>query len=132
IRDDLWLKLWGNLAFNPLSVLSGASLGEMGADPDLCARARRLMAEGERVARASGARLSVDLERRLQWAIQVGDHRTSMLQDFEAGRALETGSIVAAVSELGRRAGVATPELDAILAEVEAKVAERDRRAGRA
>ena len=127
LRDDIWLKLWGNLAFNPLSVVSGATLGEIGADPHLRGRASRLMEEGRDVAEALGIRLRVDLAKRLQWAVDVGDHRTSMLQDFEAGRPLELAGVVAAVADIGSRVGVATPTIDAVLAEVRSLVERRDR-----
>ncbi len=116
IRDDIWLKLWGNLSFNPLSALTGATLEQMAADPGVHAVAAAMMTEGKAVGEALDVRFSVDVETRIGWAADVGAHKTSMLQDLELGRAMEIDALVAAVAELGDIAGVETPMVDAVLA----------------
>lgn len=114
IRSELWIKLWGNLSFNPLSALTHATLEDIARFPPTRELARRLMAEGQAVAEALGVRFKVSLEQRLAGAEAVGAHKTSMLQDVEAGRALELDALVGAVIELGQIAGVPTPTLEAI------------------
>lgn len=116
IRDDIWLKLWGNVSFNPVSALTGATLGEMTSDPATRAVIRRMMLEAEAVARTLGVEFPVDVDTRIGWAGDVGDHKTSMLQDLEKGRPLEIDALVASVSELGRITSVPTPTIDAVLA----------------
>jgi 2-dehydropantoate 2-reductase len=123
IRDDIWLKLWGNVAFNPVSVLTGATLEQMGADDAVRAVVRALMLEARGVAGQLGVRLVVDVDTRLQWSVDVGAHKTSMLQDLERGRPMEIDAIVGAVSELGRLVGVSTPLLDAVVALVRLRAA---------
>ncbi len=120
IRGEVWLKAVGSAAFNPLSALTGLTLAGICARPDTRARAMTLMQEAQAVAAALGVTLRVPLEKRLEGAAAVGHHRTSMLQDLEAGRPLELDALVFAVVELGRLAGVATPELERIYAEVSA------------
>lgn len=116
IRDDIWVKLWGNLAFNPISALTHATMRQIGTDPGVAALVRRMMAEGQAVGEALGARFRISLDRRLQAAIDVGEHRTSMLQDLERGRPMEIDALVTAVAELGDRVGVDTPAIDMVLA----------------
>lgn len=116
IRDEIWIKLWGNVAFNPISALTGATLEEIGRDPAVRAVARAAMLEAQAVAEALGIRFPIDVERRLDGAQAVGAHKTSMLQDLEMGRPMEIDALVAAVAEMGRLVGVATPTIDAILA----------------
>tara|TARA_R110002073_G_scaffold36992_2_gene107499 strand:- start:661 stop:1635 length:975 start_codon:yes stop_codon:yes gene_type:complete len=125
IRDEIWIKLWGNLCFNPISALTHATLQQMGSDPAVRALIVLLMQEGQAVGEALGARFKVPLERRLQGATDVGAHKTSMLQDLERGRPMEIDALVTAVAELGDIVGVETPMLDAVLALVKlrAKVA---------
>ncbi len=120
IRGEVWLKAVGSAAFNPLSALTGLTLAEICGRPDTRARAMALMQEAQAVAAAVGVTLRVPLEKRLEGAAAVGHHRTSMLQDLEAGRPLELDALVLAVVEVGRLAGVATPELERIYAEVRA------------
>jgi 2-dehydropantoate 2-reductase len=120
IRGEVWLKAVGAAAFNPLSALTGLTLAEICGRPDTRARAMALMQEAQAVAAALGVTLRVPLEKRLEGAAAVGHHRTSMLQDLEAGRPLELDALVLAVVELGRLAGVATPELGRVYAEVRA------------
>jgi len=118
IRNDLWLKLIGNLAFNPLSVLTGYTLEELCRDPDTRALARKMMDEGCAVGAALGARIALDVEQRIEGAAAVGAHKTSMLQDFESGEPLELDPIVGAVRELGRLCGCPTPAIDSVHAQV--------------
>jgi 2-dehydropantoate 2-reductase len=115
IRSEIWLKLWGNCCFNPLSALTRATLDIVASHPDTYPLAKAMMQEAEIVARTLGATFRVDLERRIAGAAKVGAHRTSMLQDLEAGRAMEIDALVGAVQELGRIVGVATPTIDIVL-----------------
>ncbi len=122
IRDDIWLKLWGNVAFNPVSVLTGATLGEMGAHAPTRKVLRSMMEEAAAVATRLGARFAVDVEKRIDWGADVGAHKTSMLQDFERGRPLELGAVVGVVSELGRMVEAPTPMIDAVHALVQLRM----------
>ena len=116
IRSELWIKLWGNLSFNPISALTHATLEDICRFAPTRELARRMMAEGQAVAEALGVRFKITLEQRLAGAEAVGAHKTSMLQDVEAGRALELEALVGAVVELGQIAGVATPTIEAVYA----------------
>ena len=118
IRSELWIKLWGNLSFNPISALTHATLEDITRFAPTRELARRMMAEGQAVAEALGVRFKITLEQRLAGAEAVGAHKTSMLQDVEAGRALELEALVGAVIELGQIAGVATPTIEAVYAAV--------------
>jgi 2-dehydropantoate 2-reductase len=122
IRDDIWLKLLGNATFNPVSVLTGATLEQLGRDTDIRAIIYEMMNEAWEVASRLGVKFSMDIERRINAAIDVGAHKTSMLQDFENGRPLEIDALVGAVSELGRLIDVPTPTIDEILALVRLKI----------
>ncbi|MEM7428814.1 MAG: 2-dehydropantoate 2-reductase [Pseudomonadota bacterium] len=115
IRNDIWLKLWGNLCFNPISTLTRATLDVVATDPGTRALARAMMVEAETVGRRIGVHFRVDVERRINGAAKVGAHRTSMLQDFEKGRAIELDALLAAVVEMGRLVDVETPNMDAVL-----------------
>ena len=119
IRSEMWLKLWGNLCFNPLSALTRATLDVVATDPATRALARAMMMEAHEIATRLGAHFRVDLERRIDGAARVGAHRTSMLQDLEAGRPMEIDALVTAVQEMGRITGVETPFIDAVLALVQ-------------
>jgi 2-dehydropantoate 2-reductase len=121
IRNEIWIKLWGSATFNPLSVLTGATLDVIGSDPGTRAICRAVMGEIQAVAEVLGVRFGIPIERRLAGAAAIGAHRTSMLQDLERGRALEIDAVVGSVQELGRRIGVATPQLDVLLALVRQK-----------
>jgi len=116
IRSELWIKLWGNLSFNPISALTHGTLQDIARFAPTRELARRMMAEGQAVAEALGVRFKITLEQRLAGAEAVGAHKTSMLQDVEAGRALELEALVGAVIELGTIVGVPTPTIDAIYA----------------
>jgi len=125
IRDDIWFKLLGNATFNPVSVLTRATLEQMGRDPDVRGVIRLMMTEAVAVATALGVSFTMDIEKRIDAAVEVGAHRTSMLQDFEQGRPLELDALVASVTEMGRLVGVPTPTLDQVLALVRLAVAAR-------
>jgi len=126
IRDEIWVKLWGNLAFNPISALTGGTLEQICADPGTRALARAMMIEGQAVAEALGVTFAIDVDRRIDGAAAVGAHKTSMLQDLELGRPMEIDALVTAVSELGRLTGQPTPTINHVLA----LVAQRGRLAG--
>jgi len=116
IRNDIWLKLWGNLCFNPISALTHATLDVVATDPGTRMVARQMMQEAETLARKIGADFRVDIERRIDGAASVGAHRTSMLQDLEKGRAIELDALLSVVQEMGRLVGLATPTIDVVLA----------------
>ena len=100
IRDDIWVKLMGNAVFNPLSVLTGATLAAMCRHRQTRELVAKMMGEALDIARAVGARPSVSIERRLAGAERVGEHKTSTLQDYEAGKPLEFAALIDAVIEL--------------------------------
>jgi len=125
LREQIWLKLVGNAAFNPASVLTGATLGELGEVPQMLALMRDVLAEGARVAEALGVLMTVSLDRRLEAGIAVGDHKTSMLMDYEAGKPLELDCMTGAIIEIARRLGVEVPRLETLDAAV--RMADRKR-----
>ncbi|MBV8092314.1 MAG: 2-dehydropantoate 2-reductase [Acetobacteraceae bacterium] len=126
IRDEIWVKLWGNMAFNPLSALTLATLDRITGQPDLRAVCRAMMLEGRAVAEALGVRFAIDVEKRIEGAAEVGEHKTSMLQDLERRRPMEIDALLGAVVELGLLTGVPMPISEAVLA----LVRERARQAG--
>ena len=115
IRNDIWLKLWGNLCFNPISALTRATLDVVATEPGTRALARGMMLEAEKIGRRIGVHFRVDVDRRINGAARVGAHKTSMLQDLERGRALEIDALLTSVQELGRLTEVETPFIDAVL-----------------
>jgi 2-dehydropantoate 2-reductase len=114
IRSEIWVKLWGNLSFNPISALTHATLEDICRFPPTRGLAARMMSEAQAVAEALGVRFKITLEQRIAGAEAVGAHKTSMLQDVEHGRALELEALVGSVVELGRITGVPTPTIEAI------------------
>ena len=116
IRSEIWLKLWGNLTFNPISALTQATLVDICQFLPSRALAADMMTEARTIANKLGIEFRVSLERRIAGAEAVGKHKTSMLQDVEAGRALEIEALVAAVIELGRLTQTPTPHIDAVYA----------------
>jgi 2-dehydropantoate 2-reductase len=114
LRDQIWLKLIGNVAFNAASALTGATLGELGSRPEMVGVLRAVLEECAQVAEALGVTLPVTVERRLEAGFAVGDHKTSMLQDLEAGRRLEIGCLSGAVVELADRLAIAVPTTRAL------------------
>jgi 2-dehydropantoate 2-reductase len=118
IRRELWVKLWGNLAFNPISALTGATLEQICQYPLTRKLARQMMEEAQAIAEKLDVQMGITLEQRIEGAQKVGAHKTSMLQDVEAGRSTEVDAIVGAVAELGRLTQVPTPHIDAVYASV--------------
>ena len=115
-RHEIWVKLLGNVAFNPISALTGGTLEELVRNPDTCALVRELMVETEQVAGRLGIELPISIDQRIAGAAKVGAHKTSMLQDLEAGRPMEIEAVVGAVVELGERLGVPMPSTRAVYA----------------
>ncbi len=126
IRQEIWVKLMGNIAFNPISALTGATLVRIARHPEASQLVRAIMAETEAAAHKLGIEMPVTIEQRIAGAEKVGEHKTSMLQDLEAGRTLELDAIVGAALELGERLGVAMPHTRAVYAS--AKLLEQQRR----
>jgi 2-dehydropantoate 2-reductase len=115
-RHEIWVKLLGNVAFNPISALTGATLEELARHPDVSRLVRELMAETEAVAGKLGIEVPISIDQRMAGAEKVGAHKTSMLQDLEAGRPMELEAVVGAVVELGERLGVPMPSTRAVYA----------------
>jgi 2-dehydropantoate 2-reductase len=118
VRAEIWTKLWGNLSFNPISALTHATLVDICEFAPTRALAANMMREAQAIGEALGVRFRISLEQRIAGAESVGAHKTSMLQDIEAGRAIEADALLGSVIELGVLVGVATPRLDAIYAAV--------------
>lgn len=127
IRDEMWVKLWGNMAFNPISALTAATLDAITGDPGTRAVARAMMLEGQAVAEALGVRFAIDVDKRIEGAAEVGRHRTSMLQDLELGRPLEIEALLGAVVEMAGWVGADAPISRAVLALVRQRAAARPR-----
>ena len=118
IRSEIWLKLWGNLTFNPISALTHSTLVDICQYPLTRELARKMMKEAEEIAAKLGVAFRVDIDRRIAGAEKVGKHKTSMLQDIEAGRDPEIDALVGAVIELGNTVGVPAPHIEAVYAMV--------------
>ncbi len=116
IRNEIWVKILGNVAFNPISALTRATLAEMVRDTEVAALVRNVMTETEAVASKLGFQLPVSIDQRIAGAEKVGEHKTSMLQDLESGRPMELEAIVGAVVELGERLGVPMPHTATVYA----------------
>ncbi|MDH3639479.1 MAG: 2-dehydropantoate 2-reductase, partial [Gammaproteobacteria bacterium] len=116
IRSEIWLKLWGNLTFNPISALTHATLEDLCRFPLTRQLATAMMTEAQTIGEKLGATFRVSLERRIEGAENVGKHKTSMLQDVEVGKALEIDGMLGAVIELGELTNTATPALSAVYA----------------
>ena len=119
IRNEIWLKLWGNLCFNPISALTRATLDVVATEPGTRSLAREMMIEAQRIAVRLGVHFRVDVERRINGAAKVGAHRTSMLQDLERGRQLEIDALLTVVQEMGRMVEMETPHIDSVLSLVQ-------------
>lgn len=115
-RHEIWVKLLGNVAFNPISALTGGTLEELARHPETSKVVREIMTETEAVAGRLGIEMPISIEQRMAGAEKVGAHKTSMLQDLEAGRPLELEAVVGAVVELGDRLGVPMPATRAVYA----------------
>jgi 2-dehydropantoate 2-reductase len=114
LRSNVWIKAWGNLAFNPISALTGATLREICRDEAARAVAEKMMLEAAAIAERLGLRLRLSVSQRIEGAEKVGDHKTSMLQDVEAGRALEVEALVGAFAELGTLTDTPTPTIEVV------------------
>ena len=115
LRDEIWVKLWGNLSFNPISALTHATLDVLCTDEGTRVVARNMMVEAQEIAERLGVKFPIDVDRRIAGGAAVGAHRTSMLQDLDQKRPMEIDALVASVQELGRVTDVATPTIDTVL-----------------
>ncbi|BAV50634.1 2-dehydropantoate 2-reductase [Mesorhizobium sp. 113-1-2] len=125
IRSEIWVKLWGNLSFNPISALTGSTLAAIVADEGTRTLARTMMLEAQAIGESLGVRFPIGVDRRIKGAGDVGEHKTSMLQDLERGRPMEIDALVSAVQELGRLTGKPTPAIDTVSALVKRLAVER-------
>ena len=116
IRSEIWLKLWGNMSFNPISALTHATLVDICQEPATRELAADMMREAQAVAEKLGVTFRVSLEKRIEGAAKVGKHKTSTLQDVEAGRPVEVDALIGSVIELGELTGTATPATRAVYA----------------
>ncbi len=116
IRDELWVKLWGNLSFNPISALTLETLDVVATDDGTRSVSRAMMLEAQKIGEKLGVRFPIDVDKRIDGAAAVGAHRTSMLQDLERGRPMEIDALVTAVQEMGHLVDVPTPTIDVVLA----------------
>ena len=121
IRNDIWVKLWGNLSFNPLSALTGATLEQLCAENEIRVVAKTMMLEAQVIGEALSVTFPIDVDRRIEGASKVGAHKTSMLVDLETGRPMEIDALVTAVQELGKITETPTPVIDIVLALVRQK-----------
>jgi 2-dehydropantoate 2-reductase len=121
IRDELWVKLWGNMAFNPISALTTATLDVLIADDGQRGIARAMMLEGQAVAEKLGIRFAIDVDKRIAGGAEVGAHKTSMLQDLERGRPMEIDALLGSVVELAELVDVPVPSCRTVLALVRAR-----------
>jgi 2-dehydropantoate 2-reductase len=115
LRDEIWVKLWGNLSFNPISALTHATLDVLCTDEGTRPIARAMMLEAQEIAEKLGVKFPIDVERRIDGGAAVGAHRTSMLQDLDQGRPMEIDALVASVQELGKITKTPTPIIDTVL-----------------
>ena len=115
IRNDIWIKLWGNLCFNPISALTHATLDTIATDPGTRGVARAMMLEAQAIGEQLGVRFGVDVDKRIDGAAAVGAHKTSMLQDLERGRPMEVDALLTVVRELGEMVGIDTPTINTVL-----------------
>ena len=116
LRDEIWVKLWGNLSFNPISALTHATLDVLCTDEGTRPVARNMMLEAQAIAEKLGVKFPIDVDRRIDGGAAVGAHRTSMLQDLEQGRPMEIDALLGSVQELGRVTDTPTPIIDTVLA----------------
>lgn len=119
IRDEIWVKLWGNLSFNPISALTGGTLEQLAYDPAIRDVITTMMVEAQAIGEALGVKFKVGADKRIDGAGKVGAHRTSMLQDLDAGRSMEIDALVTVVQEFGRLTNLPCPTIDTVLALVQ-------------
>lgn len=123
IRNDIWVKLWGNLSFNPISAITGATLDRICQDPGTHALVKTMMLEAQAIGETLGVDFPIDVDKRIEGAAAVGAHKTSMLVDLETGRPMEIDALVTSVQELGSITGHKTPAIDAVAALVKQRAA---------
>jgi len=116
IRTEIWVKILGNVAFNPISALTRATLAQMAGDPEVRGVVREIMREVEAVAAKLGIEMPISIDQRIAGAEKIGEHKTSMLQDLEAGRSMELEAVVGAAVELGERVGIPMPHTQTVYA----------------
>ena len=116
IRDEIWVKLWGNLSFNPVSALTGGTIRQIIEDPGAVTIIRAMMLEAKLIGESFGVTFKIDLDKRIAGALEVGDHKTSMLQDLERGRIMEVDALLGVVQELGGLSKIQSPVIDTVLA----------------
>ncbi|WP_170477397.1 2-dehydropantoate 2-reductase [Ruegeria arenilitoris] len=126
IRDEIWLKLWGNLSFNPISALTKATLDVLCADQGTRTVARQMMLEAQEIAETLGVKFPISVEKRIDGGAAVGAHKTSMWQDLDLGRPMEIDALITSVQELGQLTGTQTPTIDTVasLIKLRARVAD--------
>jgi len=121
IRDEIWVKLWGNLAFNPISALTWNTLDQVTGDPGQREVARNMMLEAQAIGQALGVRFAIDVDKRIAGAAEVGAHRTSMLQDLERGRPMEIEALLGVIVEFAELTQLSAPTCQTVLALVRAR-----------
>lgn len=124
IRDEIWIKLWGNLSFNPISALTHATLDVLCTDPGTRAVARGMMVEAQEIAEKLGVKFPIDVDRRIDGGAAVGAHRTSMWQDLDKNRPMEIDALVGSVQELGLLTNTPTPTVDIVAALIKLRAKE--------
>ncbi len=123
IRDEIWLKLWGNLCLNPISALTGTTVDVITTDPGTRAICRAMMSEMAAIGQRLGLKLRVDIDRRLDGAAALGPHKMSMLKDLERGRKMEIEELVGVVQEVGQTLAMPTPTIDVVLSLIRQRAA---------
>jgi len=126
LREEIWTKLIGNLAFNPLSVITGKTLDILASENEYRTIAYDAMEEASLIINQLGIKLKISIDQRIDGAAKVGAHKTSMLQDYEKGKELELDSLVVSIKEIGNLLGIKTPTIDKILYEVEKKISKKN------
>ena len=126
LREEIWIKLIGNLAFNPLSVITGKTLDILASENEYRTIAYDAMEEASLIINQLGIKLKISIDQRIEGAAKVGAHKTSMLQDYEKGKELELDSLVVSIKEIGNLLGIKTPTIDKILYEVEKKISKNN------
>ena len=126
LREEIWIKLIGNLAFNPLSVITGKTLDILASENEYRTIAYDAMEEASLIINQLGIKLKISIDQRIEGAAKVGAHKTSMLQDYEKGKELELDSLVVSIKEIGNLLSIKTPTIDKILYEVEKKISKNN------
>jgi len=122
IRSDIWVKLWGNLAFNPISALTGQTLESIASNPETRLVARKMMLEAQSIAELLGVKFKINVDTRIEGARAVGHHRTSMLQDLMLGRPIEIEALLGSINEIGKLVKSPTPVIDTVYALLKQRV----------